>query len=1070
MKLRIFVSVLLLFSVKGFCFTPTYYLNPHKKLAQYDFKNWTTNNGLPSNSLLHIYQTRDGYLWISGYSGLIRFDGNSFTVFNTSNTDAFKSNVIRNLAEDSKGNLWMTTQGSGLVSYNNGKFTAYGGDIDMEHLCRALLVDKNDRIWSAAPGFGWFYFEKGKFHFLDYKTSLKNIEIRSIVQSDDGTIWFAALGEGIFKYENGKLSSFKLPGKFENEWVYSLYPEKNKLWIGTSNGIYLFDGNEFSNPFPEIKSTVNNILSDQFDDLWIGTTDGLYRKNAITERLEYITTEHGLINNFIVDFLFDFEGNFWITQYKGGLTRIRDSKFTNYTYDGGLPDKVVNAICEIADSTYLAGFDNGSLIMIENGNIKPFRLKTNLSTDRIRHIMIDSKKKYWISTYNGLLEVSPDGNEHFYDDHSKLTKSKIRLTFEDSKGNIWVGTRNSGVFKISATHKAEVFDVTKGLNSNLIMSIKEDNSGNIWVGTSEGKYGLNMISPSGKIKNFTSADGFNSDIVFNIFTDNDNLIWIASNNGLWLLKDNVFHCFTSKNGLSDESPYDIIEDDYGFMWLPFSDGIMKIFKTDLIDFADGKIAKINCSLLNKHDGMKQSECNPTARVLKDSHGHLLFPTLDGIAMVDPLNVMYNNYIPPVYIEKIKTDNTFADIPGTTIFKPGIKRFTFYYTAPCLYEADKVKFKYRLKGFESEWNEAENVRSVSYTNLSKGKYTFQVVACNNDQVWNEKGAEYTLNIKPWFYETPWFYLLLILLFISIFISIYRIRVSQLEKQKKELEKIVEMRTSEILDKNKELEKQKNEIQIKSNILLTQKNEIEKQAEQLRQQKEELNEMNISKDKIISIISHDLRTPLGNIKNITDLLIKHPERFDEEKRKKIFANFTEITSSTYYLIDNLLKWAHSQRGILAYNPELIQIYPIIADVLHLLQPTYEKKQVNVNNLIDESTLVYADVNMVNTILRNLIENAIKFTPSQGHIEIFSLIKSNMIEVGIKDNGIGIDEENVKKITENKEITSTYGTNSEKGSGLGLILCREFIEKNGGEFSVKSELGKGSTFYFTLNRFQV
>ena len=1071
MRISLFIFFLLLASLLGIGQTPTYYLNPEKNLSQYNFSHWTTENGLPSNSLLYVYQTSDGYMWISGYSGLIRFDGNKFTVFNTVNTDVFESNVIRNLAEDSKGYLWMTTQGSGLVSYKSGKFVAYGKDKNMMHLYRALLIDDKDRVWSASPGHGWFYLENGVFHFLDYKKPLDNIEVRSIVQSKDGAIWFATLGAGLFRYKNNVLESVQLPEELKNEWLYSLYVENdNKIWIGTSSGIYYYNGSTFQHILPEINSTVNDILKDRYGNLWIGTINGLYRKNIITDKLEYLTTENGLSNNFIVDFLFDFEGDFWITQYKGGLTRIRDGKFTNYTYDGGLPEKVVNTICEIDHSTFLVGFDNGSLVKIKKGNIIPFKVKTNLSGDRIRHIMIDSKKNTWISTYTGLLKIKPDGKEILYSEESGFISSKIRLTYEDSKGNIWIGTRNNGIVRIDQNQKIKIFDATNGLNSNLIMAINEDGKGNIWVGTSEGVTGLNMITPTDEIKKFTSANGFNSDIVFNINIDKEGLIWIATNNGLWLSRQNKFFCFTLKNGLLDNSPYDVVEDEYGFLWLPYSEGIMKVSKKELIEYSEGKNLKINCTLFNKYDGMKQSECNPTAQVLKCSDGKLLFPTLDGIALIDPVNVMYNNYIPPVVIENLKVDNRYVDISIENSFKPGNKRYSFDFTALCFYEGEKVKFRYRLNGFETEWNETENNRSVSYTNLPHGRYKFQVTACNNDQIWNEGGTEYFFTIKPRFTETLWFYLIVVIMFLTITYLFYLYRLSQIKAQKNDLEEIVHIRTREILEKNEKLEIQKNEIEQKNEILQFQKNEIEEQARLVEIQKEELKEINASKDKIFSIISHDLRSPLGNIKNMIDLLTYNPERFDEEKRNKIFENFSDITKSTFFLIDNLLNWTRSQRGLIVYDPQIFLVSTVINDVLNLLKPICDKKGISIVNKIDDSTLAFGDLNMVNTIFRNLISNAIKFSEKNGEIAIFSRIENEMIEFGIKDNGIGISQDNLNRLLNNKEITTTFGTEREKGSGLGLIICRDFIERNGGVFRAESNLNKGSTFYFSVKRFQV
>ncbi len=1071
-EMKKFLFLTLLFLASGLIYgqIPTYYLNPNKKLTQYNFKNWTTENGLPSNSLLHIHQTSDGYLWISGYSGLIRFDGNSFTVFNSSNTEALENNVIRSLAEDRKGNLWMTTQGSGLIAYNNGTFKTYGKEIGMMNLYRALLVDDKDRIWSASPEFGWFYLENEELHFIEHSSSLKNLEVRTIIQSQDGTIWFGTLGNGIYKYQNNQLSQVEMPDYLKNEWIYSLLSENGELWIGANSGVFTYNGKQFSRQLPQINSTVNDILRDKYGNMWFGTINGLYRKNKSDESLEYISTDNGLANNFVIDFLFDFEGNFWITQYKGGLTRISDGKFTNFTYRGGLPEKVVNAIDEISPNTLLVGFDEGNLVTIKNGQIYPYKPKTNLSRDRIRHILTDSKKNIWISTYDGLLKIEPSGKETFLNENTGFPESKIRLAYEDLNGNIWIGTRNNGLIRMDKNGKTQLYNVNHGLTSNLVMAINEDKQGNIWIGTSEAINGLNKISPDGRIEPIGPESGFFGEIVFNIYCDKDGLLWIASNNGLWLRKEDKFFSFNSKKGLLSDSPYDVIEDDYGFLWLPFSEGIMKVSKKELIEVRDFPEMKIHCTTFDKHDGMKQSECNPTTQSIKSQDGKLYFPTLDGIAMIDPLNMMYNNYIPPVYIESIKVDNTILPATSNLKINPGAKRYTFYYTAPCLYDGEKVKFKYRLTGFENEWTETENIRSVSYTNLKHGDYTFEVTASNNDNIWNEQGTKYSFSIKPRFIETAWFYILIGLVLISITYLFYRIRVIQLEKQKQELEEIVNERTHEILKKNSELEEQKNLIEQKSNILLEQKNEIEAQATVLEAQKEELKGLVASKDKIFSIISHDLRAPLGNIKNMIDMLTEHPERFDEEKRNKIFSNFSSITKSTFYLIDNLLNWTRAQRGLIVYDPEVILIQPIIEDILELFKPIYTKKNIFVANNIDSATLAFGDLNMVRTIFRNLISNALKFTPNEGRVEISSTVNSDTVEFSVKDNGIGMSPENLDNFLKSKDMNTTYGTNNEKGSGLGLILCRDFIEKNGGTFKVESHEGEGTKFSFTLKRFQI
>ena len=1070
MKNAFFIILLLLTTTSGICQMPTYYLNPDKKLTQYNINHWSTENGLPTNSLLHIHQAKNGYLWITGYSGLIRFDGSDFSLYNNTNTELFKSNVIRNIAEDSKGRLWLTSQGNGLISIDQGVYKTYGTGQNILHLYRGILADDKDRIWAASPEAGWFYLEKDEIHFIEYSSSLRNIEVRAIVQSKTGAIWFATLGEGLFKYENGKLKSYKVEDGLIDNWIYSLYIDDNDhLWVGTSQGICHFDGKHFHRSLPQIEVTVNCMMKDRFGDFWIGTIDGLYRKKTLSDELEFIDSENGLPGNFIVDFLFDAEGTLWLTFYKGGLASVKDGKFTNYTYKGGLPGEVVNTICEIDEKSFLIGFDNGELIRITDGKIEPFRVKSDFEGTRVRHVMKDSHNKLWLSTYSGLLTIAPNGQENWVTSDKEFDDPKVRLTFEDSRGNIWAGTRNSGVFKITPDFKFKQFNVKTGLSSNLILSIEEDKVGNIWIGTSEGLSGLNSISTSDVVTSYSIEDGFNSDIVFNITTDQNGIVWFSTVTGLWAYRDFQFYNITTKQGLKDNSVFDLIEDNYGNCWIPYANGIMKIGLQELINCIDQITPKMNVRVYNKYDGMPTSECNPTAQAIKGENGNLYFATLEGLSILDPQREMVNNYIPPVYIEKLIVDNEEFPISEHMDFKPGHKRYTFKYTALSLYEPEKIIYEYQLEGFENEWIRTTE-HSVSYTNLPHGNYQFKVRACNNDGIWNTEGTNLGFSIRTRFTESILFFILVLIGSFSLVYAFYMWQITQMKRKQESLEKIVNERTSEVIDKNKRLEFQKIEIQMQNDVLLAQKREIEKQSIELEKQKEELKENIQSKEKIFSIISHDLRSPLGNIQNMLNLLIDKNKNFDPEKKRRILENLAEVTKSTFYLLDNLLNWSRTQRGLVHYDPQMFLVAPLIDEILSLTQHMVAKKRIEVVNRIDESDLAFGDLNMVKTIFRNFIENALKFTGENGKVEIFSSIQGEMVEFAIKDNGVGMSDDLIYQLMHKNEISATFGTNREKGSGLGFLLCKEFIRKNGGMFRIESNSSQGSTVYFTLKRFQI
>lgn len=1068
-------KLIILFALIAICMqlvgqSPTYYLNPDKKLNQYNIEHWTTEEGLPTNSLLHIHQSKSGYVWISSYSGLIRFNGHEFKVFNNVNTPSLVSNVIRNISEDSKGVIWLTTQGNGLVALNDGEVKAYGEDHQLRNLYRGLLVDNKDRIWAASTEMGWFYLEDETIHTIEYSSSLKNIEVRAIAQSKSGAIWFATLGEGLFKYENGILESYKVEDGLIDNWVYSLFvDEMDNLWVGTSSGLCYYDGKNFYHPIPEITSTVNQIKKDRFGNFWIAASEGLYRYNSYKNKVEFINHRNGLPVNFIIDFIFDTEGNLWATHYKGGLSSIKDGKFTNYTNQGGLPGKVVNSIAQVNKESLWLGFDNGALASLNKGNIQPVKFKTDLKGERIRHIFVDTRGNKWISTYSGLLKVSAKGKEFWFDETTGFPGSKIRLTFEDSSGNIWVGTRNNGLIKITPSNQFVNYNVEHGLNSNLIMAIEEDLDGVIWVGSSEGVSGLNSISVDGIISTYTVDDGFNSSIVFNITIDDQGHKWLATTTGLWLLKDQSFSNITTVQGLKDNSLFDIIEDGYGYCWMPYAEGIMKVKKQDILDFLDKKTELFDCRVYNKYDGLPDSECNPTAQAFKGRDGNLYFSTLEGLAVIDPENVLINNFIPPIVIEEVSCDNQVLDDLDDITINPQVKRITFKYSALTYYYTEKVQYEYKLEGFEDEWTQTSE-NTVSYTNLNSGEYTFKVRACNNDGIWNTEGASLAFVIDTSFFNSALFYILILISFAGVVYLFYYWRISQLKRNQEYLEKTIAVRTHEITEKNKALLLHKEEIEKQNQVLQNQKTEIELHSKELKKHQDELNESIRSKDKIFSIISHDLRSPLGNVQNMLDLLIDKGDQFDKDKKARILENLAEITKSTFYLLDNLLNWSRSERGLIHFDPQMFLVQPVVNEVLLFVKPMAEKKRIRMISYIGDSDLAFGDVNMVKTIFRNFIENAVKFTHEEGTIKITSVVKNEEIEFHIKDSGVGLSEEAIYELLHKRDIQATFGTNREKGSGLGLLICKEFIRKNNGEFNIESTSGEGSTFIFSLKRFQL
>ncbi len=789
-----------------------YNFSNDRKISQYIIDNWTKKDGLPTNSLKDIFQTSDGYIWISSYNGLIRLADNHFEIFDKNNIHSLSENGIGDLAEDKKGILWMASQSNGLISLQKEKFIFHNADSNFKKLFPVLYIDKKNRIWGASPIKGWFVFKDNRYKALGNS----NIEPSFILQDKNGVMWFATNGSGLIKYQNSKFTVYTTNDGLNSNWLNCIFfDDSNKLWIGTDKGICVFNGKKF-NKIPQFnKTSVSSIVYDKNKNLWIGTKDGIFLKRINSNTYEHLSKANGLKYNYIAKLFVDKENSLWVLNYKRGLSRIKSSKFICFTQNQGALGTVVNSICEINPNIILIAYDNGEINLLKNNTLFSFKTKAKLKGKRVRDIFKDSKKNIWISTYDGLLKIQADGKEKWLKLENGFPSKYIRMVFEDSKHNIWVGTRNKGIIRINKDNSYTIFDKNNGLNVNLIMSINEDKQGNIIVGTSKG--GLSIIYGNKVISTYTRKKGLISDIIFNTYIDPKGILWIALKGGLNCIENGKITSFPFQKGMLKDTPFDILEDNYGYFWLTCNNGIMRIKRKNLIDYKNGKINKLNCTLYDQYDGLKQAECNSTAKSIKTQNGKLWFPTLDGVAMINPKKIPHNSYVPPIYIAELYIDNIKYGMDTTTEIPANKKRITFVFNNLSYYESKKNLFRYKLVGYEDQWSKATRHNSISYTNLHPGNYIFEVIGCNNDGIWNNKGDKFSFYIMPHFYQTKLFHIILILLFLSIIYLIYIFRVRRLKNNQQELEAIIAKRTFEIREKNEELYHQKEEIQLQADEL-------------------------------------------------------------------------------------------------------------------------------------------------------------------------------------------------------------------------------------------------------------
>ena len=343
----------------------------------------------------------------------------------------------------------------------------------------------------------------------------------------------------------------------------------------------------------------------------------------------------------------------------------------------------------------------------------------------------------------------------------------------------------------------------------------------------------------------------------------------------------------------------------------------------------------------------------------------------------------------------------------------------------------LHYSYIMENLDTDWNMAGSRNYVSYTNMKAGSYLLKVVAENTDGYLSDPPMQLRIIITPPIWLSWWFILLEILVSTAIVVMIYIY--------------LLKSRTNRLL-------KHQNQ-------------QISQANEALRKSEKNLMELNATKDKFFSIISHDLKNPFSSLLSISDLMV---ESFNDTEREDHKAGFRKINQSVKHLLDlleNLLTWSRSQRGRIKYDPVKFNLSSLVQENINLHRLLAEKKGIMLLSSDQDEVYAYGDRDMINSVIRNLVTNAVKFTDRDKKVEIQLKPGEKEIEVAIVDEGIGINSEQLEKLFRIDEKFKSTGTAGEKGTGLGLIICREFVEKNGGEISVQSAPGKGSVFSFTV-----
>jgi signal transduction histidine kinase/ligand-binding sensor domain-containing protein len=1056
-------------------------VNGQQKRLQ--FVTLTSDDGLSSSIVTGLLQDYEGLLWIGTPDGLNRYDGVNFVFYrnNPSDEGSLIDNVVTSLFEDSEKNLLVGTE-KGLSLYDRDKNNfrnfisdrtspLYGLDCSVLKICG----DKPGNLW-LATNIGLIYFDRKNNIIKQYthdhlkKESLSDNNVESVITDTKGRLWITTHKDiDIFNPENSSfihMSDLTNGNPVVHGMVFRNIVEDHdgNIWFGSRGGLYRLSNFQEGEKPDMIHYThdsknsnslsidmINSLFVDAAGNVWIGTENGglnLFnkQKNEFWHYRKDDFDPQSLNNESIEAICEDNAGNLWFGTYSGGVNialknRTAIAKYQNLPgAENSLSHNSVTCFMEDHRGRIWVGTDGGGLNLFDNLNnrFKRFNIyNSNLSSNSVLCVFEDSKKRIWLGTWSGgLVRFDPEsGVFHSYTtQNSKIPDNNIFAIEEGFDDDLWLGSFEHGLIHFQVDKNkftALTADNSKVGNQQVVKIVRFSNQ-RLLIGTPEN---FQIFTPADNnfVTFFSDRDKTGSlsySRITDILVESDSSVWIGTPKGLnrYNPLTGSFIRYYDKDGLPDNFIKGLVTDSAGLLWVSTGRGVCRF------DYRNG--VKKN---FTRADGFQSNEFLERS-ILKTRRGEIYLGSVNGFNIVDPEKIVENRTMPKILVIDFKIFNKSVQ-PG--IKDSPLKRnitetreitlshdnsvLTFSFAIMDFSAPGKNRYSYLMENFDKEWIHSGNKGEATYTNLNPGTYVFRVRGSNNDGVWNNAGTSIRLTILPPWWSTLWFRLSAVLFFIVVFSAFFISRERRLNMRRVELEKLVEAKTSE------------------------------------------LKELNASKDKFFSIIAHDLKNPFSTIIGFSELLEDMLDNRIDTLSRDYARAIHKSALQTYQLLENLLEWSNTQRGKISFNPGDINLKDIINEELKVLSDIATAKSIRLSCEIPEelNMNIYADKNMIRTIVRNLITNAIKFTRRNGEVIVSASSEEGMIRISVSDNGIGMTEETISKLFKIDSNLSTRGTEDEKGTGLGLCLCREFVEKHHGEISVISTPGSGSTFRISFPR---